>query len=95
MSSRDASISAEPRFPDPFKIVSIRSVSAPVGAAGADWYRYEIGQGDNRIVGYRKGTASIVREAVELIVVRLNMRRMLKSGRVHLILQAKSRQRLQ
>lgn len=91
----DVSASGEKKLPDPFKIVSIRAVSAPAGAAGADWYRYEICQGDNTIVGFRKGTAGIVREAVELIVVRLNMRRMLKSGRVHIILQGKSRQRLQ
>jgi hypothetical protein len=87
--------SDEPKLPDPFEIVSIRAVSAPDGTAGADWYRYEISQGDNRIVGYRKGASGVVREAVELIVVGLNMRRTRRSGRVHLVLKSKSDQRLQ
>ena len=85
----------EPDLPDPFEIVSISAVTAPPGAAGADWHRYEISQGDNRIVGYRSGASGIVREAVELIVVRLNMRRMDRRGRVHVVLNSKTRRGLQ
>jgi predicted Zn-dependent protease len=81
-------------LPDPFEIISIRSVAAPNGMPAADWHRYEISQGHNRIVGYRAGAADTVREAVELIVLRLNMRRRHRRGRVHVVLQSKASQRL-
>jgi hypothetical protein len=84
-----------PEFPDPYELVSIRAVAAPGGVAGADWHRYEISQGKNRIVGYRAGASDLVREAVEDIVVRLNLRRMTRRGRVHVILDSKSRRKLQ
>ena len=88
-------ISADaPDLPDPFEIVSIRAVSAPPGTAGANWHRYEINQGDNRIVGYRAGATGMVREAVQLIVAGLNMRRIHKRGRVHMILDSKPRRAL-
>jgi hypothetical protein len=82
-------------LPDPFEIVSIRAVEAPPGTGGSDWYRYEISQGENRIVGYRMGAARRVREAVELIVVGLNMRRTHRRGRVHVILNPKTSRRVQ
>lgn len=85
----------EPELPDPFQIVSIRAVAPPPGTAGADWHRYEISQGKNTIVGYRIGAAEIVQEAVELIVDRLNMRRMHRRGRVHVVLHSKAAQSLQ
>lgn len=85
-----AGSSDEPALPDPFKIVSIRSVAAPDGLPGADWHRYEITQGQNRIIGYRAGAADSVREAVELIVFGLNMRRRNRRGRVHVVLQSKA-----
>ena len=85
----------EPKLPDPFKIVSIHAVAAPPGTAGANWHRYEISQGDNRIVGYRAGAGATVREAVELIVVGLNLRRTRRRGRVHVVLGTKERQRPQ
>lgn len=85
----------EAELPDPFEIVSICAVSPPPGAAGADWHRYEISQGKNTIVGYRIGAPEIVREAVELIVDRLNMRRTHKRGRVHVVLHSKASQNLQ
>lgn len=92
----DAQVAApdQPVLPDPYEIVSIRAVAAPGGLSGADWHRYEISQGDNRIVGYREGAPDIVREAVELIVVRLNHRRTIKRGRVHVVLHPKSSQGL-
>lgn len=73
-------------LPDPFEIVSIRSVAAPGGTVGNDWYRYEISQGDNTIVGYRAGGIDKVTDAVKLIVVRLNERRLQSRGRVHVVL---------
>lgn len=79
-----------PDLSDPFEIVSIRAVAAPPGAAGANWQGYEICQGNNRIVGYRAGAASMVDEAVRLIVIRLNMRRMRRRARVHMVLDSKA-----
>lgn len=76
-------------LPDPFEIVSIRSVAAPGGAAGNDWYRYEISQGENTIVGYRAGGIDKVTVAVESIVDGLNERRRHKRGRVHVVLESK------
>jgi hypothetical protein len=84
------SSAGEPQLPDPYEIVSIRSVVAPSGMTGMDWHRYEISQGSNRIVGYRPGAADSVQEAVELIVLHLNMRRMASRGRVHVVLQSKA-----
>ena len=94
VSNADIPTTGGPELPDPFEIVSIRAVAAPPGTAGADWYRYEISQGDNRIVGYRAGAAGTVREAVELIVVGLNLRRTHRRGRVHVVLQSKARRGL-
>lgn len=79
-----------PRLPDPYEIVSIRSVTAPKGAAGTDWHRYEICQGTNQIVGYRAGGIESVTLAVERIVRDLNERRRHRRGRVHVVLQSKS-----
>jgi hypothetical protein len=84
----------EPALPDPFEIVSIRSVAAPKGMPEADWHRYEISQGHNTIVGYRPGGAETVRDAVELIVLRLNLRRREGRGRVHIVLQSEAKQRV-
>jgi hypothetical protein len=88
-------VSAEPAdLPDPFEIVSIQAVAAPPGTAGENWHRYEISQGRNRIVGYRAGAMGPVREAVELIVVGLNMRRTIRRGRVHVVLDSRARRGL-
>lgn len=93
VSDADTPIPDEPELPDPFEIVSIRAVAAPPGAAGADWHRYEISQGINRIVGYRAGAGATVREAVERIVVGLNLRRTHRRGRVHVVLGSNVTQR--
>lgn len=82
----------ELKLPDPYEIVSIRSVAAPSGMTGGDWHRYEISQGHNTIVGYRAGAADVVQEAVESIVQHLNMRRMISRGRVHVVLHSKASQ---
>ncbi len=65
---------------------SIQKEQPPPGAEGIDWHRYVITQADNTIVGYRQGSASSVRLAVEEIVVQLNERRLVKQSRVHLTL---------
>lgn len=68
----------------PFEVSSITRAEAPDGAGSATWYRYEIAQGHNEIVGHREGSLKAVTEAVAEIVLRLNERRMGKAGRVHL-----------
>ena len=85
----------ESDLPDPFEIVSIDSIAAPSGASGSDWYRYEICQGINSIVGYRAGSSTSVRKAVEQIVQDLNRRRHSKRGRVHVVLQSKAKAGMQ
>lgn len=67
-----------------YEIVSVESVDPPRGLAGAGWYRYTIGQGENTIHGYRQGDLESVTESVTDIVERLNQRRFGKRGRVHL-----------
>ena len=96
MVSHASPVAAErTRLPDPLRIVSIRAVAAPPGASAADWHRYEICQGGNRIVGYRAGADATVRKAVELIVVGLNLRRTCRRGRVHVVLGSNASSRAQ
>jgi hypothetical protein len=85
----------ELNLPDPFRIVSIKSVVTPSGLSGSEWHRYEICQGSNSIVGYRAGSTESVREAVEMIVVGLNHRRRNRRGRVHVVLQSAAKAGLQ
>ncbi len=61
---------------EPYKLKSIRKEQSPAGAEGIGWHRYVITQGDNIIVGYRQGSTSTVRLAVEEIVLHLNERRL-------------------
>jgi hypothetical protein len=72
------------RLDHPFELSSITRAEAPEGSASAVWYRYEIAQGSNAIVGHREGNLQAVTQAVADIVVRLNERRLGKAGRVHL-----------
>jgi hypothetical protein len=76
----------EPPIRDPFEVVSIRSVGAPPGLPGDDWFRYVIRQGHNRIIGFRAGDKANVTCAIEDAVHRLNHRRRLKRGRTHVVL---------
>lgn len=71
---------------DPYRLLSVRASAAPAGAAGSSWYRYEISQGLNRIVGYRQGAVESVTAAIEALVVQLNARRIGQRGRVQLAL---------
>lgn len=81
----------ELNLPDPYELVSIRSVPAPAGAADSGWHRYEIQQGGNRIVGHRAGGMADVTIAVEAIVLQLNERRKHRRGRVHVVMQSRPR----
>ncbi len=74
-----------------FKAGAITRAEPPPGIEGGTWYRYEIVQGANTIVGYQKGSKASVTESVALNVERLNERRVGKPGRVHLTPSPKRR----
>jgi len=67
-----------------YEIVSVEPADAPENMEGSGWHCYVIGQGANRIRGFRQGDLASVRSSVEEIVLRLNERRIGKRGRVHL-----------
>ena len=46
-----------------------------------EWYRYVISQGDKPIVGLRQGSKRSVKAAIEEVVLRMNERRLGKTGR--------------
>lgn len=73
-----------PETGEPYRLNSIAKAEAPVDGGSSNWYRYEITQGDNTIVGHRHGGLKAVTSAVEDIVDRLNERRGGKTGRVQL-----------
>jgi hypothetical protein len=58
----------------PFKVDSIATTAAPVGAEGV-WHSYVISQGTNVINGIRAGTQAEVRVLLDGMVERLNERR--------------------
>jgi hypothetical protein len=64
-----------------FRLVSIRTTSAPSGYTGRNWLVYEIAQGDNIIKGYRQGDLKAETAEVEKIVIALNERRHSPKGR--------------
>ena len=74
-----------------YEIVSVEATDAPGGADGNSWYRYVIGQGNNKIQGYTQGKAGAVKRTVEELVVRLNDRRRGKVGRVHLTMSSQGK----
>ena len=67
-----------------YEIVSVEPADAPENMEGSGWHSYIIGQGKNKIQGYRQGDLDSVTRSVEEIVLRLNERRIGKRGRVHL-----------
>ena len=67
-----------------YEILSVEPADPPENMDGTGWHRYIIGQGKNKIQGYRQGDLASVRSSVEEIVLRLNERRIGKRGRVHL-----------
>jgi len=72
-----------------YKMISVVPSEAPKGSAGADWHCYTIGQGDNKIRGYRQGQLTAVTRSVENIVLQLNERRMGKRGRTQIDMTAR------
>ncbi len=80
-----------PAMGHPYEIVSVRRAEPPPGAVGSTWYRYVITQGTNTINGCRQGNLKAVTEAVEEIVTQLNERRLLRRGRVGLVMTSKKK----
>lgn len=65
----------------PYLLDSIAQTASPGDVNEHDWHRYVIKQGDNCIVGYRRGTLQSVRDEVNEIITQLNARRSVKSGK--------------
>lgn len=70
----------------PYSLDSITQTPSPVADDTRDWHSYVIGQGANRIVGQRPGSAETVRRAAEDLVTRLNERRNFRAGRKQLVI---------
>ena len=68
---------------EPFRIISVTKSEGPDGNDKEDWYRYVISQGNDPIIGLRRGTQESVLEAAEGVVFCLNERLIGKPGRVH------------
>ena len=74
-----------------YEIVSVEPTDPPGGMNGTGWHCYIIGQGENRIRGYKRGDIKSVRRDVEENVARLNERRYGRSGRVHLTMSSQAK----
>jgi hypothetical protein len=74
---------------EPCKIISVTKSDGPQGNNKKDWYRYVISQGNDPIVGFRRGTRESVVAAAEEVVFCLNERLVGKPGRVHVKLSKK------
>jgi len=67
-----------------YETISVESTDTPPNLDGANWYRYTIGQGTNRIFGLRQGDLPTITKSLEDLVLRLNDSRIGKTGRVQL-----------
>ena len=65
----------------PFKIIELIKTDPPEADDEREWYRYVISQGDKPIVGMRQGSKRSVKMAIEEVVLRMNERRLGKTGR--------------
>ena len=65
----------------PFKIIELIKSDPPESDDEREWYRYVISQGDKPIVGLRQGSKRSVKAAIEEVVLRMNERRLGKTGR--------------
>jgi hypothetical protein len=74
-----------------YEIVAVESAEAPDDQGGADWYRYTISQGTNKIFGYRRGDLHSITKSVQELVLRLNERRVGKRGRTNLYMSSRGK----
>ncbi len=65
----------------PFEIIELIKTDPPEADDEREWYRYVISQGDKPIVGLRQGSKRSVKMAIEEVVLRMNERRLGKTGR--------------
>ena len=65
----------------PFEIIELIKTDPPEADDEREWYRYVISQGDKPIVGMRQGSKRSVKMAIEEVVLRMNERRLGKTGR--------------
>jgi hypothetical protein len=65
----------------PFKIIELTKTDPLESDDEREWYRYVISQGDKPIVGMRQGSKRSVKAAIEEVVLRMNERRLGKTGR--------------
>lgn len=73
-----------------YVLTSLERSEPPSDTEGDDWYCYMIAQGDNEIVGYRRGRLTAIKSELKTLVESLNERRSGKPrGRVHLTHSAK------
>jgi len=57
-----------------FQVVTIEKSTPPPGIETGDWYRYVIGQGKSKIVGFKCGTLNAVTDHANTMVDDLNTR---------------------
>ena len=58
-----------------YVLTSVDRADPPEGMEGDDWYQYSIAQGDNVIVGFRRGKVRAVKTELKALVDGLNERR--------------------
>lgn len=59
---------------DKYQVVTVEKSIPPQGIESGDWYRYVIGQGKSKIVGFKCGTLSAVTDHANTMVDNLNNR---------------------
>ena len=82
--SKSTSAKASNWKSEPFKIIEVSKTESPDGESKGNWYRYVISQGNEPLIGVRKGSKKSVVDAANKVVMCLNQRRLGKMGRVHL-----------
>jgi len=59
---------------DKYHVETVEKSTPPQGIESGDWYRYVIGQGRSKIVGFKCGTLSAVTDHANTIADDLNSR---------------------
>jgi hypothetical protein len=83
----DETVSAESSA-TAYRLIDIEPTPPPDGSSG-EWFAYRIAQGGNMIRGYKSGSRFSVTADVEQIVDVLNERRLVRRGRVNVVLSSK------
>ena len=59
---------------DKYKVVTVEQSTPPQGSETGNWFRYVIGQGKSKIVGFKSGTLQVVTAHAHTMVDDLNDR---------------------